>query len=195
MNPNTEEEQVSTTERCVEIAATAPTELLKGDSIIAVKYPFMSEKWADVRVASKYVEVLSVIKLPVDSATTKLAICGRGFYDKDVQVHLDKLYSVGDELELIDSSLLLLKVENDVLKDAKHILLMHKKRGIDQVVSLTPEQPTVPEPKLTENQEAPKVQQHSAPGVVFKGTDFGVIGKATFGSEDLLEVIPKPVDK
>jgi hypothetical protein len=176
---------------CVLVQAYVPAELLKGDAIVSIKYPFRGSLWADSWPYYEPYQVDEVTKLGSDGTSTTIAIPGRGF-DNGWKVQLDKTYSVGDaaaSLTVVGDTLLTFKVEDKVLPNYKNLLVIPR-YGNPVVKAMPPATPPAPEPKLDEGQEA-IVQQNTAPSVEFKGSDLSAITKVTFDDRELPRKIGK----
>jgi hypothetical protein len=177
--------------QCVLVQAYVPAELLKGDAIVSIKYPFRGSLWADSWPYYEPYQVDEVTRLGSDGTNTMIAIPGRGF-DSGWKVQLDKTYSVGNasaSLTVIGDTLLTFKVEDKVLPNYKNLLVIPSV-GAPIVKAIPPATPPTPEPKLDEGQNA-IVQQNTAPSVEFKGSDLTAITKVTFEDKELPRKIGK----
>lgn len=177
------------TKQCVLVQALIPADLLKGDAMVSIKYPFRGSLWADSFLYYEPYQVAEVTRLGSDGTDTTFAVSGRGF-DNGWQVQLDKIYKVSDSsLTVTGNSLLTFKVNDTVLSKYKNLLVLPT-YGAPIVKAVPSTTPPAPEPKLDEGQNF-IVQQNTAPSVAFKGNDLNAITKVTFNDREL----PRKVGK
>lgn len=179
----------SATKTCVLVQLLVPTDVLKKEALIAVRFPFRGPLWTDTLGYYEPSEVIEVLRVGTQTKADKtkvttLAIAGRGF-DALWKLRIDKVYdsSTSPRLEFVSDKLLTLEIDDSILAGYKNVIVLPH-FGDPIMKTIPPAKPSAPVPSLDGSQPVP-VAQNSSGDVEFRGKNLSVITKVTFAGRSL----------
>jgi hypothetical protein len=168
--------------KSLKLVVKVPTEQLAKEQFISVKVPFLGMTYANTKALYPPSSVGKLAQTSEGEFVT-FAITGTEFSKDNTSVYADRKYTAADqdEVTLLGSTLLLLKLPKDKLKGVKQLIVMNGHEPV--LLPLSGEAAKAPKPALvTQHLTA---QQNSAVGLKIEGTNLKSIVKVTFEGKAL----------
>ncbi|MGA2260008.1 MAG: hypothetical protein ABSH28_01080 [Acidobacteriota bacterium] len=169
---------------CMLFHFTAPTAVMRKDTLLTIRIPFLSDAWSTT-VSLYPPSTVSGVTLLGGSPNVTLVITGSGF-DKDWSVFLDQPYKQGDKVAPLDvtPNQLRFAVSETTLTKYKQVIVQPPANEPGIVLPLPDSTPPKPKPAVLPGQSF-QVVKNSAPAIVIKGTDLNGVKTVKFGDNML----------